>query len=216
MLQAALALVDRDGLEALSMRGLAAALGVDAMSLYNHVANKDAVLDGLAESFLVSIELPAPTGDWREDLRALATAFRTAANRHPRAAPLVLTRQLGSLEGLSATEAALAHLHSAGFPPREAVHALRFVLAFLVGTLLREASAGPTFSGLNLRGLAARRAELGNSGLHHVVRAAPHLAACNHQEEFDFGLELVVAALERRRRARRGVAKAGRRSPRRP
>ncbi|RKG91884.1 TetR/AcrR family transcriptional regulator C-terminal domain-containing protein [Corallococcus terminator] len=203
VLQTALTLVDRDGTEALSMRKLATVLGVDAMSLYHHVANKDAVLDGVAELFLAAIEPPGPTGDWREDVRALAAAFRHAAVQHPRAAPLVLTRQLKSNQGLAGTESALAILHAAGFPPEEAVHALRSVLAFLVGTLLREVSSGPTFSGQNLGGLAGRRADLKDSGFPHVAWAAPHLAACHHLTEFNFGLELLVAALEQRLSPRR-------------
>src|SRR5690242_8331789 len=103
VLEAALTLVDRGGTEALSMRSLATELGVDAMSLYNHVANKEAVLDGIAELFLGRIGLPEPTGDWRADVRALATAFRHAAIQHPQAAPLVLTRQLESAKGLVGT-----------------------------------------------------------------------------------------------------------------
>ncbi|WNG40502.1 TetR family transcriptional regulator [Archangium violaceum] len=203
VLEAALMLVDRGGTEALSMRSLATELGVDAMSLYNHVANKDAVLDGIAELFLGRIDLPEPTGHWQRDVRALAAAFRRTAAQHPRAAPLVLTRQLASFKGLVGTESVLGILHAAGFPPEEAVHALRAVLAFLVGALLREVSSGPTFSGQNLGELVERRAELENSGLPHVARAAPHLAACNHEEEFDFGMDLLVAALEQRLRTRK-------------
>lgn len=198
VLEAALTLVERDGTAALSMRGLATVLGVDAMSLYNHVANKEALLDGITELFLGRIVLPAPTGDWRVDVRAFAASFRHVAARHPQAAPLVLTRQLESVQALGGTNAALGLLHSAGFPPEEAVHALRALLAFLVGTLLREVSSGPTFSGQDVGGLMERHAALEDSGFPFVARAASHLAVCHHEVEFHFGLELLVAALEQR------------------
>ncbi|QSQ17408.1 TetR/AcrR family transcriptional regulator C-terminal domain-containing protein [Myxococcus landrumensis] len=204
VLDAALALVDQEGVDALSMRGLAAVMGVDAMSLYNHVDNKDAVLDGLAERLLASIERPVLTGDWRRDLRALALSFRQVALRHPGIAPLVLTRQLGSLQAMAVSEAALATLDAAGVPPKEAVHVLRFILAFLIGALVREVSSGPTFSGLDLDGLAERHTALKTSGLRHVARAARHLAACDHAAEFEFGVDMMVAALEARLGSSRG------------
>lgn len=192
----AMAVVEEGGLDRLTMRGLAKRLGVDAMSLYNHVDNRDALLDAIAESVFADLRLPPLAGDLRADVHAVAHAFRETALRHPRCAPLVLTRQLGSLAALGPVEVVLGVLGRAGFPPDAAVHALRASLAYVVGTLLREVSACPTFSGADLDGVERRRAELAASGLPHVVAAAAHLAACDHRAEFDFGLDLLVTALE--------------------
>lgn len=188
ILRAALALVDSDGIGAISMRKIARTLGVDPMSLYNHVDSKDDLLDGIAELLLASLATPAKA-DLNETMYAMAQDFRAAMLRHPRAAPLVLTRQLASLTALAPVEAVLGPLIAAGYPPDVAVHALRTVLAFLFGTLMREFNAAPTFSG------ADRRAHLEASGLPGVVQAAPYLAECDHEKEFEFGLRLLIDAV---------------------
>ena len=192
----AVAMVEESGLDAVSMRGLARRLSVDAMSLYHHVDNRDALLDRITERVLADMELPPATGVFRDDVHAMAQAFRRVALRYPHCAPLILTRQLGSFAALAPTEAALSILRAAGFPPDRAVHALRSILAFVIGTLLREVSAGPTFSGDSLGGVGRRVVELEASQLPHVVESAAHLAACDHEEEFQFGLDLLIAAVE--------------------
>ncbi|MEV4052499.1 TetR/AcrR family transcriptional regulator C-terminal domain-containing protein [Amycolatopsis sp. NPDC049688] len=190
ILLAGLALVDEEGLAAVSMRKLARRLGVDPMSLYNHVDGKDALLDGIAEVLLAAIPAPPPDAGLRETMSALAHGFRAAMLGHPRAAPLVLSRRLASMTALTPVEAVLAPLLAAGFPPDRAVHGLRAVLAFLFGTLMREVEAAPTFSG------AHRLAELEGSGLPAVAAAAPFLAVCDHEAEFEFGLGILLDALE--------------------
>ncbi|WP_439379268.1 TetR/AcrR family transcriptional regulator [Amycolatopsis lexingtonensis] len=191
ILREALALVDEEGLAAVSMRKLARRLGVDPMSLYNHVDGKDALLDGVAEVLLAAIPAPPP-GDLRETMSALAHGFRDAMLGHPRAAPLVLTRQLASMTALAPVEAVLGPLLAAGFPPDRAVHGLRAVLAFLIGTLMREVEAAPTFS---RTGDPGRLADLSASGLPAVSAAAPYLAVCDHEAEFEFGLRILLDAL---------------------
>jgi len=190
ILLAGLALVDEEGLDAVSMRKLARRLGVDPMSLYNHVDGKDALLDGIAEVLLAAIPAPPPEADLRETMSALAHGFRAAMLDHPRAAPLVLTRRLASMTALAPVEAALAPLLAAGFPPDRAVHGLRAVLAFLIGTLMREVEAAPTFGGS-----VQRLADLSASGLPAVAAAAPYLAVCDHEAEFEFGLRIMLDAL---------------------
>jgi TetR/AcrR family tetracycline transcriptional repressor len=192
----ALALVDEEGVEEVSMRKLARRLAVDPMSLYNHVDNKDAILDGITELILASAEFPAPTSDLRTDLLELARAFRRAMLRHPRAAPLVLTRQLSSSQALAPTEIVLTTLRRAGLSPQDAVHAMRAMLAFLIGTLMREVSAGPTFGAGDAEAIRSRRAELAESGLPMIAEAAPYLATCDHEAEFEFGLRVLLEALD--------------------
>jgi len=190
ILLAGLALVDEEGLDAVSMRKLARRLDVDPMSLYNHVDGKDALLDGIAEVLLAAIPAPPAEADLRETMSALAHGFRAAMLDHPRAAPLVLTRRLASMTALAPVEAVLAPLLAAGFPPDRAVHGLRAVLAFLIGTLMREVEAAPTFGGS-----VQRLADLEGSGLPAVSVAAPYLAVCDHEAEFEFGLRIMLDAL---------------------
>ncbi|WP_254896695.1 TetR/AcrR family transcriptional regulator C-terminal domain-containing protein [Amycolatopsis sp. Hca4] len=192
ILLAGLALVDEEGLAAVSMRKLARRLDVDPMSLYNHVDGKDALLDGIAEVLLAAIPAAPVGADLRETMSALAHGFRAAMLGHPRAAPLVLTRRLASLTALTPLEAVLAPLLAAGYPPDRAVHGLRAVLAFLIGTLMREVDAAPTFGGS-----VQRLADLSASGLPAVTVAAPYLAVCDHEAEFEFGLRIMLDALER-------------------
>jgi AcrR family transcriptional regulator len=192
----AVAVIEEAGLDGVTMRGLARRLGVDTMSLYNHVDGRDALLDAVAEFVLADVAPPRPTGNLREDVTAIARAFRATATRYPNCAPLVLTRQLGSSAALAPVEAGLSILRTAGFPPERAVHVLRAALAYVVGTLLREVSASPAFSGDDRLGAAHRHAELASSGFAHVAEAAPHLAVCDHHDEFEFGLDLVITALE--------------------
>ncbi|WP_440900627.1 TetR/AcrR family transcriptional regulator [Actinosynnema sp.] len=198
ILDAAVAVADAEGVSAVSMRSVARRLGVDAKSLYNHVEGKDGLLDALAEHVLLGIRLPEPTGVPEDDLRAIAVEFRRGALAHPGVAALVLTRQLSSMAGLAPIEAALSVLLRAGIEPEEAVHLLRALLAAVVGTLLREVSAGPELGTADPVGIARRRAVLASLGLPGLVAAAPHLARCDHDREFDYTVELLVRAVSAR------------------
>jgi len=174
------------------MRVVARQLGVDAKSLYNHVEGKDGLLDAVAENILGGMDIPPPTGETGNDLRAIARAFRAAALRHPQAATLVLTRQLASYAGLAPVEAVLSVLRAAGFHAEEAVHLVRTFLATVIGTVLREVNAGTTFGVTDVDGIALRRVALVQSGLPHVAEAAPYLARLNREAEFDFALDLTI------------------------
>ena len=189
---AALAVIDAEGIGAVSMRSVSRTLGVDAKSLYHHVDGKDDLLDTVAEYILEQLRMPESTDSIEADLRALAYEFRRVTLAHPEAAPLVLTRQLASLAGLAPIEAVLTTLRRTGRTPEEAVHLLRTVLATLVGTLLREVSAGPTFGTSDADGIAERRHALEASGLPQVTLAAPHLARFDRDREFEYTVDLIV------------------------
>lgn len=195
ILREALALVDEEGIEAVSMRKLARRLSVDPMSLYNHVDSKDALLDGIAEVLLSRLPAPSPAADLRDSMDTMAREFRATMLEHPRAAPLVLTRKLASLTALTPLEAVLSPLLAAGYPPDLAVHALRTVLAYLIGTLMREVNVAPTFSVANPEASRRRLADLEASGLPAVMSAAPYLAVCDHEQEFEFGLRILIDTL---------------------
>ncbi|MCF8610219.1 TetR/AcrR family transcriptional regulator C-terminal domain-containing protein [Gordonia sp. HY285] len=195
---ATLQVIDADGVSGVSMREVGRVLGVDPKSLYNHVDGKEGLLDSVAEALLGALDLPERTGDLVADLRAIAFAFRDRALAHPEAASLVLTRQLASFEGLAPVEAVLGILQDAGFDAEESVHLLRVVLAALIGTLLREVNAGPTYGSDDAAGIAERTAALEASGLPAVAAVAPQLATFDAHKEFEFALDLALDAVVRR------------------
>ena len=199
VIEATVAVIDAEGTGAVSMRSVARVLGVDPKSLYNHVAGKDDLLDAVAEHILDGIALTEPTGDIRADLTAIAHAFRDRAMAHPEAASLVLTRQLASLAGLAPIESVLRILRGAGCPPGEAAHLLRAMVATLIGSLLREASAGLTFGLIDKTAIANRTATLTQAGLPAIADAAPYLASFDARAEYlyavEFALDAVMARL---------------------
>jgi TetR/AcrR family transcriptional regulator, tetracycline repressor protein len=139
---AALRLVDREGLDGLTMRALGRELGVDPMAIYYHVPNKAAVLDGVTEAVWSEIELPEPSGQpWQVELEQIATAIRETLRRHPHALPILATRPNTSVPGLRVTDRTLGVLLAAGFPPAEALEFVNAAGEFLMGHVLSEAGA---------------------------------------------------------------------------
>ncbi len=135
VIAAALALVDREGIEALTMRRLAADLGVEAMSLYHWFPNKSSILEGLVEAVIQEMDQPvlAPGTDPAEALIAGAWAYRRVLLAHPNALPVLIARPLATPEGLQGIERALEILWAAGFPPAQAIGAVRAVGAYVLG-----------------------------------------------------------------------------------
>ncbi|WP_219601764.1 TetR/AcrR family transcriptional regulator C-terminal domain-containing protein [Nonomuraea indica] len=133
ILRAAVRLADQEGLTALSMRRIAAELGVEAMTLYHHVPNKNALLDGIVEQ-LVSETTPPPTASsWQESLRAYAHAFLATLTAHPNLIALVATRPATTPHNLRTMEAMLESLRSAGFELTRAHDVVRSLAAFVLG-----------------------------------------------------------------------------------
>ncbi|NUO98811.1 MAG: TetR/AcrR family transcriptional regulator [Nonomuraea sp.] len=191
---AAIDLIEREGADAVSMRRIAADLGVGVMSLYNHVPNKDALLNAVAETVLSGIEFTDdPDAHWTDRVRAQARAFRQIAHHHPRCTMVVVSRQLHSNAGLLPAERALATLRGAGFDGPDAVRMLRMFIAFVVGSLLREVGVTPTFAPVH-RG-TIEPAEVDATLFPEVSALAPLLAECDHEAEFEFGIELLIQAI---------------------
>lgn len=144
VLHAALEIVDRDGVDGLSMRRLADAVGRDPMVVYRHVANKAAVLDGIAEVVFAQLSVDASDADWAAQLRVIARDFRRLALAHPKAVPLLVTRPLATPLGLRPQavvrplEDILALLTRAGFSGTDALHIYRALFGFLYGHVLNE------------------------------------------------------------------------------
>jgi AcrR family transcriptional regulator len=186
-------LIEREGADAISMRRIAAELGVGVMSLYNHVPNKSALLDGVAEAILSKIEFADdPEAHWTDRVRTQARAFRQIAHHYPRSTMVVVTRQLHSAAGMLPVEIALATIREAGFGGREAVHMLRVFIAFVVGSLLREVGVTPTFAPVHPD---VHLASADPALFPEMSALEPHLNSCDHDEEFEFGLELLVSAM---------------------
>ncbi|MFH8345328.1 TetR/AcrR family transcriptional regulator C-terminal domain-containing protein [Streptomyces sp. NPDC018045] len=141
VLDAALALVDRDGLAALSMRRLGAELGVEAMTLYHYVPNKNALLDGLVERvFERAAPLAAGGGRWRPALEEYAASLRRILLRHPGVLPLAMSRPAVTPQTLDAVEGGLRMLRDAGFPLGRALDVLNALTVFVVGHTAVEAA----------------------------------------------------------------------------
>lgn len=192
----ALKMIETSGIEGLSMRKLAAQLGVEAMSLYNHYPNKKALLRAATERFVRGIEMPDLSGDWRSDIRAQARAFRQATVESPRIAMLLMSGQMfgGSVDLIN--ERALRILNEAGFDLRSSVFLVRLATIHIAGTLFREAG--------QKMDAAPKDVEAWINGMSPEV--FPNLSKATHlvsepigEAEFIFGLDLLLSAFELQR-----------------
>lgn len=136
-------LADRDGIDALSMRKLGKELGVEAMTLYYYVPNKDAVLDGLVELVVARVDVRTE-GPWREWARNYALSFRRELLAHPALLPVVAVRPVATPGGLATVERAASALVAEGFTPAGALHVITSVSTFVVGQTLAEVPSGPS------------------------------------------------------------------------
>ncbi|MEV0583329.1 TetR/AcrR family transcriptional regulator C-terminal domain-containing protein [Nonomuraea sp. NPDC050310] len=194
IVETAIELIEREGADAVSMRRIAADLGVGVMTLYNHVPNKAALLEGVAETVLSKIEFrDDPDAPWPDRVRMQAHAFRQIASHYPRSTMVVVSRQLNSTAGLLPVERALATLRSAGFDGPDSVRMLRIFIAYIVGSLLREVGVTPTFAPAH--GSAVRPQEVDRALFPQVGELASLLNVCDHEEEFAFGVELLIQAI---------------------
>jgi TetR/AcrR family transcriptional regulator, tetracycline repressor protein len=143
ILAVALRIVDERGLEQLTMRRLAAELGVDPMTIYGHVSDKAALFDGLTELVLAQVEVPPPTGRWTEDLRAVARAARTTFLAHPHVVPLLGTRPPITRPAFALVEAITSILLDAGLSEEQAADGFDCLGRLIVGHVLAEAGRPP-------------------------------------------------------------------------
>jgi AcrR family transcriptional regulator len=202
VLRAAVDLADRGGVEALSMRKLGQELGVDAMALYRHVRGKDDLLDGVAEMIVGQIERPTAGEEWKSTLRELAMAARRVMLRHPWARQVLEERGTSGPAALAHIEAVLATLLDGGFSMDIAHHALHVLDSRVFGfnqALFEDsgpADPSPEVEAAMIRALAGypRISELAQAASHEGV-----LGRCDDDEEFAFGLDLILDGLERLR-----------------
>jgi AcrR family transcriptional regulator len=198
VLRAALRLADEGGIESLSMRKLAQELGVKAMSLYNHVANKDDMLDGIVDIVVSEIEVPSLETDWQRAMRRRATSAHEVLLRHPWATMPMVSRVNVGPAMLRYVDATLGCLCEAGFSVEMADHAWNAIDSHIYGFTLQE---------LNFPFEAAEYSEAAAQGLSLIpADKYPYLNRLTHHvmegryegiHDFEFGLELILNGLDR-------------------
>lgn len=196
---AALRIVDRDGVDALTMRALGAELGVDPMAAYHHVPNKEAVLDGVVEAVWDDIDVTVPDHlPWQEQLATAAHAIRAGLRRHPNAIPLMASRPNLSGPGLAAVDAILGVLLAAGMAPGPALQFVGAAGEFIMGHALVETSPPPPDGGPDLTAATATAAAA--TPLPNLTRAAAEVEfdASWMDAVFTAGVDALVAGAEAR------------------
>jgi AcrR family transcriptional regulator len=206
VLRAAVDFADADGIESLSMRRLAKELGVEAMSLYHHVANKSDLLDAIVDLVVAEIWIPSPGHEWRSAMRRRAVSAREMFTRHPWALGLVESSRSPGLDRLRYVESVLACLRSAGFSTALAGHAFSTLDSYIYGFVLQERSLtfdapdGMVATGEDiLRDLPAD----GFPALRETIMEFTRTGA-GFADDFAFGLELILDGLERVHTEERG------------
>jgi AcrR family transcriptional regulator len=204
ILSAALELADEQGIEALSMRKLGRRLGFEAMSLYNHVANKDDVLDGILDLVLAEGEPPAPAGDWRAAVRRSAISVHHSLQRHPWAAGLLMSPGRIRPARLRYMDSLLGRLREAGFSADTTFHAYHVLDAHIIGFSLWQNSHS-TYSAAQISDFvaaferiipAAEFPYLHEHGEQHLADGPLHEVSA-----FELGLDLILDGLEQLRAA---------------
>jgi AcrR family transcriptional regulator len=189
---AALALVGKEGLTALSMRNLASALGTGPMTLYNYVKDRDDLDTLVVEAVMAEVALPRPSGDWQRDVRAIVEATWHTVRRHPNVIPLVLTRRTLHETTLIWAERLLEALALSGRSGRELLVAFRTVSGFVMG-LAQAQLAGPLAAETDPDVARARALPPARfPRLIEIAKAATRLGA---EREFRAGLDIVMAGL---------------------
>lgn len=200
-LQVAVELADREGLEALTMRRLAEQLGVEAMSLYHHVKNKDEILDGMVDVVFGEIEVPAGD-DWKVAMRKRAHSAREALVRHPWAISLMESRPTPGPKNLAHHDAVLGCLRRGGFSVPLTAHAYAVLDSYVYGFAHTELNL-PFETSEETQAVASAIFDQMPSGMypHLVELTKEHVLkpGYSYRQEFDFGLELILDGLERAR-----------------
>ena len=196
ILEAALSLADESGIESVTMRKLGQVLGFEAMSLYNHIANKDDLLDGILDLVLQEGEPPAPVGDWAAAVRASAISVHAALRRHSWSAALMMTGRIRPTR-LRYMDSLLGRLREAGFSA-DTTYAVYHVLdGHIFGFALWE--AGYTLKAEDAEKLAASVMPMLDSYPCLREHAEQHMSEGSHHEvsAFELGLDLILDGLRK-------------------
>jgi AcrR family transcriptional regulator len=197
VLRAALDLADRGGLESVTMREIGREVGVEAMSLYRHVQDKDEVLSGIVDLVFAEIELPADGTDWRAFMRARAISARAVLARHPWAIGLLDAQTRPGPLNLRHHDRVLGALLGAGFSSRMATHIYSLVDSYVYGFALQERSmpiATPESAAGSAETILARTPSDEYSNLAAVGRELID-SRYDYGTEFEFGLDVILDGL---------------------
>jgi AcrR family transcriptional regulator len=200
---AALAVIDAQGLDGLTVRALAQQLGLGTMTLYWYVKNKDEVMDLVADRLLAGVELPSVGQDWRVACRQGAMAVRSALLRHPRAVPIIVGRGTFGPNGLGMVEASIGVFRAAGFGDDDAADAYFAISNYVTGFCTFETAGLDPAAPMLDRDSYARMARqyvsiLPPDRYPNLVAAAPRMFGGSRDERFAFGLDCLIAGFESR------------------
>jgi AcrR family transcriptional regulator len=191
--------VDESGLESLTMRKLGQELGFEAMSLYNHVANKDELINGLLDLVLAECELPTSGGEWDAAVRRSAISVHDALRRHQWACPLLMVPGRVRPARLQYMDALLGCLRKAGFSAETTFTAYHVLDGHILGFSLWEASH--TYTDIDVEEMAKRFKETITTDAypHLHEHAEQHFTEGPHSEvrAFEFGLDLILDGLRK-------------------
>ena len=198
-LSAAIALADAEGLGSLTMRRLAQELGIEAMSLYHHVANKDDILDGMVDMVFGEIDLPAAGEDWKTAMRERARSARAALTRHPWAISLMESRSSPGPATLRHHDAVLGSCRGAGFSVAMAAHAFSLIDSYIYGFVLQEVNL-PFDDSSDLEAVVgAMMLPFSTDDYPHLVElTTEHILkpGYSYGDEFEYGLGRILDSLE--------------------
>ncbi|MCB9487702.1 MAG: TetR/AcrR family transcriptional regulator C-terminal domain-containing protein [Deltaproteobacteria bacterium] len=212
VLGAAVAMADEEGLDALSMRKLGQKLGVEAMSLYNHVKNKDAILDGIVDMVVGEIEIPADAPDWKTAMRRRAAAAHDVLLRHPWSVALIESRMGLGPSRMGYFDWVIGTLRGAGFSLDLAYNAFLTMDSFIYGFTLHEVNWPFQTDEERDRVLAETMPNIPMEDYPNIHALMEHATAVSagldeaaaagvspYVAEFEFGLDLILDGLERAR-----------------
>jgi AcrR family transcriptional regulator len=200
VLEGAIALADQVGMEGFTIRKLAAAIDVKPMTIYHHVPNKEAIIDGMVDLIFTEIDLPPLDVDWKAAMQHRARAARVVLAQHPWATPLMESRTNPGPETLGHHDAVLGCLRRAGFSIEMTAHAYALIDSYIYGFSLQEANL-PATGGEDMVELAAAITEQFFAGQypHLLELTTEHVLKPGYDfgNEFDFGLALILDGIER-------------------
>jgi AcrR family transcriptional regulator len=200
VLAAAIALVDEAGLAALTMRELGQRLGVEAMSLYNHVSNKDDILDGIVDLVVSEIDLPSDTADWKEAMRRRATSAQSVFTRHPWASGLIDSRQSSGPARLRYFDWVLGTLRRAGFSLETSARAFSILDSYVYGFGRQQLNLAAGGDVAPEEMAAAFRQAIPPDEYPYLTEMVVDYAITSGNDveaDFRFGIDLILDGLER-------------------
>lgn len=199
VLAAAAEIADERGIGAVTMREVASRLGVEAMSLYNHVANKDDILDGMVDLVIEQVELPSDVIGWREAMRRRAVSAHEVFGRHPWVPQLLDSRETSGPSRMLYLDWVLGTLVTAGFPLEDAARAFSLLDSYIYGFGIQQFNMSADADASPEEMAEAILASIPVEKYPYLHRMASHAMQSGYDAEadFNFGLELILDGLER-------------------